>query len=64
MAVNGLIFDGERFRMARRAFQATCEMFAPDSPPIQRLHYIRSRLDLGDFQHFVDAINGAGPTLM
>jgi hypothetical protein len=63
MAVRELVFEGRCFRIALAFLQAKCEIFAPNSPPVQRLYHVSSQVDLANSQLFVDAINGAPPDI-
>jgi hypothetical protein len=63
MAVNELVLEGQRFRVARKSLQTICGTFAPTSSPVQEPYHVQSRVDLANFPLFVDAINCGSPNI-
>jgi hypothetical protein len=60
MALTHLIFERERFRIARMVLPATRGIFGPNSPPVQAPYPLRSVVNL---RLFVDALNRTAPDI-
>jgi hypothetical protein len=59
MTISELVFEGQRFRVARGRLARTCEIFLENPDLLKKPYAVRARVSETNFRLFVDAINGA-----